>query len=279
MKKNPLLDKDFLKALDDENQREIFVKIASLTFDEDPIEFITGRAIGGSINIDGSSSTRRTCSITLTAKELNIHDFYWGLNTKIRVFIGLENNIDKQYDDIIWFNQGIYLITDFSTNQTTNNYTISIQGRDKMSLLNGDIGGIITSLTADFGKVENVDEKGNITITSLPLKEIITEVVHTWAREPYQNIIIEDLDEVGLELMEYRGEEPMYFLVNDKTNEVSNMILSSELSFHKYYYSADGGKTYSSGNNKISLDNEAFIYDTRTEFYDVQTTPTHVKDD
>ena len=279
MKKNPLLDKDFLKALDDENQREIFVKIASLTFDEDPIEFITGRATGGSINIDGSSSTRRTCSITLTAKELNIHDFYWGLNTKIRVFIGLENNIDKQYDDIIWFNQGIYLITDFSTNQTTNNYTISIQGRDKMSLLNGDIGGIITSLTADFGKVENVDEKGNITITSLPLKEIITEVVHTWAREPYQNIIIEDLDEVGLELMEYRGEEPMYFLVNDKTNEVSNMILSSELSFHKYYYSADGGKTYSSGNNKISLDNEAFIYDTRTELYNVQTTPTHVKDD
>ena len=276
MKKNPLLDKDFLKALDDENQREIFVKIASLTFDEDPIEFITGRATGGSINIDGSSSTRRTCSISLVAKELNIHDFYWGLNTKIRVFIGLENKIDKQYDDIIWFNQGLFLITDFSTNQTTNNYTVSISGRDKMSLLNGDIGGVITSLTADFGKVEEVDADGNITIISLPLKEIITEVVHTWAREPYENIIIEDLDEVGLELLEYRGEDPMYFLVSDKTNEVSNMILSSELGDHEYYYSADG-INYST-TDTIQLDDSKFIYDTRTEFYDTQEEPTHIKD-
>ena len=278
MKKNALLDKDFLKALDNENQREIFVKIASLTFDEDPIEFITGRATGGSINIDGNSSTRRTCSITLAAKELNIHDFYWGLNTKFRVFIGLENNIDKEYDDIIWFNQGIFLITDFSTNQTTNNYTVSIQGRDKMSLLNGDLGGVITSLTADFGKVEEIDDEGNINIISLPLKEIITEVVHTWAREPYENIIIEDLDEVGLELLEYRGEEPMYFLVSDTTNEVSNMMMESEIPNHFYYYSVDGGITYTT-NTKMSLDDDRFIYDTRTEFYDIQTHPTHIKDD
>ena len=206
MKKNPLLDKDFLKALDKENQREIFVKIASLTFDENPIEFITGRATGGSINIDGNSSVRRTCSITLVAKELNIHDFYWGLNTKIQLFIGLQNRINPEYDDIIWFPQGIFLIVDFSTNQTTSNYTISISGRDKMSLLNGDIGGTIQSLTADFGKIEEYDEDGNVTISSIPLKDIIREVVHEYAREPFQNIIIEDLDDVGLELIEYKGE-------------------------------------------------------------------------
>ena len=273
--KDPLLDKDFLKALDQENQREIFAKIATLTFDEDPIEFITGRVTGGNINIDGQSSTRRTCSITLVAKELNIHDFYWGLNNKIMLFIGLTNKINNNYPDIIWFPQGIFLITDFSTNQTTNNYTVSISGRDKMSLLNGDIGGIITSLTADFGKIEEIDEDGIITITSIPLKDIVREVVHEYAREPFEKIIIENLDDVGLELMEYRGNEPMYFLINDETNEVSNMFL--DISGKQYFYSINGGQTYST--TKIGLDWKDFIFDTRTEFFDTQETPTHIKDE
>lgn len=283
MSKDPLLDKDFLKALDQENQREIFAKIATLTFEEHPIEFITGRVTSGSINVDGQSSTRRSCSITLIAKELNIHDFYWGLNTKIMLFIGLKNNINNNYPDIIWFPQGIFLITSFSTNQTTNNYTISISGRDKMSLLNGDIGGIITSLTADFGKIEEIDAEGNITISSIPLKDIIREVVHEYAREPFENIIIEDLDDVGLELMEYRLDQPMYFLIDDKTNEVSNMFL--DISGKEYYYSVNGGVTYTDTNPitnepaKIGLDYEKFIYDTRTEFFNIQETPYHIKDD
>lgn len=279
MKKNPLLDKDFLKALDKENQREIFVKIASLTFDENPIEFITGRATGGSINIDGNSSVRRTCSITLVAKELNIHDFYWGLNTKIQLFIGLQNRINPEYDDVIWFNQGIFLITDFSTNQTTSNYTISISGRDKMALLNGDIGGTIQSLTADFGKIEEYDEDGNLTISSIPLKDIVREVVHEYAREPFQNIIIEDLDDVGLELMEYRGEEPMYFLVNTNTNEVSNMFMDITGKSYRYSDNETDTANRNFSNDYITLDDERFVYDTRTEFYDNQTYPTHIVDE
>lgn len=281
MKKDPLMDKDFLKALDQENQREIFAKIASLTFEEHPIEFITGRVTGGSINIDGQSSTRRTCSITLVAKELNIHDFYWGLNTKFMLFIGLKNKINSEYDDIIWFPQGIFLITDFSTNQTTNNYTISISGRDKMSLLNGDIGGIVNSLTADFGKIEETDLDGNITISSIPLKDIIREVVHEYAREPFENIIIEDLDDVGLELLEYRGNHPMYFLLNDKTNEVSNMfdvLVDANGNERKYHWSQDG-INYTSGNNYITLTDPRFIFNTRTDFFNNAETATHIKDD
>ena len=279
MKKNSLLDKDFLKALDKENQREIFVKIASLTFDENPIEFITGRATGGSINIDGNSSVRRTCSITLVAKELNIHDFYWGLNTKIQLFIGLQNRINPEYDNVIWFNQGIFLITDFSTNQTTSNYTISISGRDKMALLNGDIGGTIQSLTADFGKIEEYDEDGNLTISSIPLKDIVREVVHEYAREPFQNIIIEDLDDIGLELMEYRGEEPMYFLVNTNTNEVSNMFMDITGKSYRYSDNEIDTTNRNFSNDYITLDDERFVYDTRTEFYDNQTYPTHIIDE
>ena len=273
---DPIVDKDFLKDLDQENQKEIFVKIATLTFDEDPIEFITGRATGGNINIDGQSSTRRTCSISLVAEELNIHDFYWGLNTKIEIFIGVKNNIDPSYPDIIWFPQGIFLITDFSTTQGTSNYTISISGRDKMSLLNGDVGGIITSLTADFGKVEEIDADGNRTVKSLPLKDIIREVVHEYAREPFKNIIIEDLDDIGLELMEYRGEQdkPMYLLRSVSEGEIKNMF-DDNIQEMKFLIK-NSTEDFSEEEHTLDEKNK-IVYDTRTDFLDNSVTPTYVK--
>ncbi len=101
---NPLYDEDFLQKLESQTHREIFVRITALTMDELPIETIEGRATGGSINVDGSSALRRTCNLTLVAKKLNINDFYWGLKTKIKLEVGLTNDINSNYPDIIWFN-------------------------------------------------------------------------------------------------------------------------------------------------------------------------------
>ena len=64
---NALLDKDFLKELDNYNSREIYARITALTVNELPIESIEGRVTGGSINIDGASVVRRTCSLSLVA--------------------------------------------------------------------------------------------------------------------------------------------------------------------------------------------------------------------
>ena len=41
------------------------------------------------------------------------------------------------------------------------------------------------------------------------------EAVHTYAGEPYYNIIINDIDDHGLYLMEYRNENPLYLFFND----------------------------------------------------------------
>ena len=38
MKNNPLLDTHFLKQLDLDNQKEVFIKIVSLNKDEEPVE-------------------------------------------------------------------------------------------------------------------------------------------------------------------------------------------------------------------------------------------------
>jgi hypothetical protein len=78
-----LLDADFLKLLFNDRNRETYIKIISYSLANEPIEEISGRATGGSVNIDGASSVRRSCSLTLVAdlNDSTFHDYYWSLST------------------------------------------------------------------------------------------------------------------------------------------------------------------------------------------------------
>jgi hypothetical protein len=174
-----LYDKDFLLKLDKEKNKTIYAKIIALNVEESPVEAIEGRVTQGSINIDGASAVRRTCSLTLVAEEFDYSDYSWGMNTKFKLEIGVENNIELNYPKIIWFNQGIYVITSFNTARTTNNFTISLQGKDKMCLLNGDISGTI-GVQTDFGTIEEEDSEGTWTIRPIPIPEIIRNMVHVY---------------------------------------------------------------------------------------------------
>lgn len=215
---NTIEDQDFLLELDQYHHKFFWTKIIALNWDEEPVEEITGRITSGSINIDGKSAVRRTCSLNLVANEVNLNDFYWGLNTKFRVLIGLENHINPIYPDIIWFNQGIFLISSFKTSLSTNNFTISISGRDKMCLLNGEIGGAVPA-SWDFGKIDDVFTGKT---EYYPIKQIITQAVHEFAQEPWQNIIVNDLDDYGLELLEYTGEVPLYYIIHFEGDGVND---------------------------------------------------------
>ena len=99
-----LYDKEFLLRLDKVKHRNVYAKITALTFEETPIETIEGRITAGSINVDGASAVRRTCSLTMVAQDFNYLDYYWGLNTKFKLEVGLKNDIDPRFPDIIWFN-------------------------------------------------------------------------------------------------------------------------------------------------------------------------------
>ena len=251
-----MLDKDFLLQLTKQRYREVFGKIISLDWNEYPLEEITGRVTQGSVNLDGTSSVRRTCSLSLVAKDLDINDYYWGLKTKFKLEIGLRNTINKNYPEIIWLPMGVYIISQFSTSQSTNNYTISVQGKDKMSLLNGDVSGEIYA-SVDFGQIEETDENGVTTITKKPIKNIIRESVHEYAGEPFHNIVINDLDDYGIELLEYQGSEPIYmFIYTSKSeNGVVDMVANMTLDGSKVCWkqNADGSET------KTTID--SLIYD------------------
>lgn len=209
MIQNMLYDKDFLLELDKDRNKIIYARITALQFNETPIEYIEGRVTQGSINIDGASAVRRSCSLTIICQDFDYSDYYWGLNTKFKLEVGVQNNIDNSYPDIIWFKQGIYLITNFNTSHSPTGLTINISGKDKMCLLNGEIGGSLES-SVDFGTIQEESADGIWTIKKIPLIDIIRNAVHIYAGEPYWNIVINDLNTYGVELLEYRYDIPMY---------------------------------------------------------------------
>lgn len=205
---------DFLKELDKQKNKTIYARITALTLDELPLQQIEGYVTQGSINIDGASAVRRTCSLTIVSREdkFKFSDYYWGFNTKFKLEIGVENTVDiKHYPEIIWFKQGIFIITSFSTSRSINNLTITLQGKDKMCLLNGEVGGNLES-SVDFGKIEEIDKEGREVIRKIPIVDIIKNILIHYGKEPEHNIILNDLDDYGLELLEYRGSEPLYLL-------------------------------------------------------------------
>ena len=219
---------NFLEQLDQLEHKTIYARIISLTKDELPVEQIEGHITGGSVSLDGTSAIRRSCQLSIAAQEPTLSDYYWTMNTKFKLAIGVKNTVNMEYPEIIWFEQGIFVITQFSQSYSATAYTINISGQDKMCLLNGAYGGTLNS-SVDFGTIEEeTKNKGVWKKRKLPIKEIIRNMIHQYGNEPFHNIIINDLDEEGLILQEYRYNTPMYLFRKSNSNEYFNGTLHGE---------------------------------------------------
>jgi hypothetical protein len=179
----------------------------------------------GSINIDGNSAIRRSCSLTMVVDNANYHDYLWTVKSKFKLEIGIKNHVDRNYPDIIWFPQGIYVFTSFSTNHTTNNFTISLQGKDKGCLINGEFGGVFNS-SIDLGTIEIIDKDNNSTIEKIEIREIIFNLMHQYVGEPFKNIIVNDLKDLALELLEYRYNKDLFFYRLTTSPSYENIFFS-----------------------------------------------------
>jgi hypothetical protein len=119
-------------------------------------------------------------------------------NKKIKVEMGVKNpfNDYKFYGDIIWFPVGYFLITEAQSSTSATTATITLKGKDKMCLLDGTIGGVLPS-TVSFHEGNEIDENGDVTITSIPILTIIRECVKFYGQEHEANIIINDIEETA----------------------------------------------------------------------------------
>ena len=256
---NPLLDYEFLRQLDAYPHKTVYAKIILLNFDELPIQEIEGQISAGSINIDGASAVRRTCSLTMLTNKEKIDNIYWGLKNKFKLEIGLENNINSKYPNIIWFKQGLFVITGLSESLNGTSHTINLSGKDKGCLLNGEIGGTIPS-TTNFNKIDinDKDDNGKIVTTTLdlPIKEIIKNAIITFGGESLHNIVINDIDNYGMELMAYKGDKPLYMLFDETAQMVTNMTFDEAERNCEYWDS----ESESWKHGVLSFSDEKFIF-------------------
>lgn len=257
---NPLLDYAFLRKLDLYPHKTVYAKIILLNFNEQPVQEIQGQITGGSVNVDGASAVRRTCSLTMLTNEEKIDNIYWGLKNKFKLEIGLENQIDARYPDIIWFKQGLYVITSLSESLNASNHTINISGKDKGCLINGEFGGAIPS-TTNFGKMDinETDDNDQIITTTIdvPIKEIIKNIMVWFGGEEPHNIVVNDIDNYGMELMAYKGDSPLYMIALE--DWVTNITFDGSKQRECSWYDEDAKKWKT---KTMSFEDDDFVFNT-----------------
>lgn len=205
--------------LDKLNIRTHYAKIILLSFDDKPIREIQGNITAGSLSVNGSSSVRRTISLTMLADEHNSNiediDNEISINKKVKVLVGYTNPLKSyaHYGDIIWFPCGVFVLSSASVSRSTSGWNISISGKDKMCLLDGSAGGTFpASITFHENYIQK--DNGDIEIVYPTIFQIIYEAVNHWGGEAIENIIITDIEETAKMLVRYIGDKPIYFSHN-----------------------------------------------------------------
>lgn len=216
MTKYPYLnDKDFLKKIDEELILVQSVKIILLNWKEQPIQSIQGRITGGTISNNGDSAIRRTCNLSTFVEDDKYNyktlDSIFSLNKKVQIEIGV-NNLTDEYPEypIVWFPQGMYVITGLSLSHSTGGTTIELNLKDKMVLLNGECGGTLPAAVT-FDQLEELNEEtGEIELKKVLIYQIIQEAVNHFGGIPISNILINDVDLQIRQVMKWTGDLPLY---------------------------------------------------------------------
>lgn len=224
-----LNDLSFLDKLDKMRLRTIYARINILDFNtEETIEYFEGRVTGGNISVSSTSRIRRSLNLQMITRPdyqyIKNLDYLISINRKIKVEIGLANPF-ATYEPIVWFPQGIFVISSAVTTRNTTGWNVSITAKDKMVLLNGICGGTLSGVTRfDRKYIENED--GSITAQEVPIYQIVLEAVNHWGNEPLDNIIINDIPEYGQWIIKYTGMDDIYFASDYST--VTNSKLEAE---------------------------------------------------
>lgn len=239
-----LNDMEFLMQLDKLQMRVQYAKIVLLTFkDEKPIREIQGNISAGSVSVNGSSSMRRTLTLTMLAnpENSNIEDIdnEISINKKVKVFVGYKNPLKDYitlYGETVWFPCGMFVLSSASIARSTGGWTISISGKDKMCLLDGTAGGTLPASTTFHESLVYLDN-GDYEIQYPTIYQIIYEAVNHWGGEPIENIIISDVDETCKLLVKYIGDDPVYF----DSNYESLSFTRDDDHQEPCYYNQDAG--------------------------------------
>ena len=210
-----LTDAAFLREIDELPVKEQWVRITLLEFaTEKSLGEIQGRVKNGSYNYNGKSSMRRTAQFSMVAEndgDITNTSNLISINKKVRLEIGITNTTFKYPEyPVIWFPQGVYVVTEAQVNRGKENITISVNLKDKMALLNGECGGTIPA-AATLSEFDTIDESGRQIAKKITLVQLIREIVNHYGNEQLGKIIISDLDTRVKLVRMWNAEQPLYF--------------------------------------------------------------------
>lgn len=250
MKYPYLKDTTFLQEFYSQRIKEQTMKIIALDWKENPLQEITGKVTSGSITINGSSSMRRTCNLSLLADEESIDiksvNNLLSINKKVSLEIGFTNFTNKYLDyPILWFPLGVYVIIQPSISNTLSGISISLQLKDKMCLLNGECGGTFPG-SVTFHEQSYIDEDGNEIIERPLVYTIIQELVNHFGGEQLGKIIISDIDSRVKKVMKWTGSAPLYIMSNttEDGTQYEATLTKPAANYKAYGSEADVGYIY-----------------------------------
>lgn len=135
---------------------ERYIKLYLLNFQLQRVNEISGNLIGCSVSGDGSSDLRRNCNISLVVTDSSFDIKAGGqiwLDKYIQPYVGTRNIFSGE---IVWENQGVYLINAPSWEYDSSTNVLSFVGLDLVSKLTGLRNGELEGLPTTIAQGENV---------------------------------------------------------------------------------------------------------------------------
>ena len=162
-------------------------------------------------------------SIAVDARSYSVDDGQadFAINKKIYIELGVRNDTDRYPDyPIFWFPEGVFFISGFAINSSATGTTnINLTLKDKMAMLNGEIGGTLPAAVT-FDEVTTQLPDGTFATQKVLIYNIIQELVNNYGKENLTNIVIEDVPKRIRRILQWTGDKPLYLqwksiLVND----------------------------------------------------------------
>ena len=166
---------------------------------DEPITTVEGKATGGSISVNGASSIRRQGNLTMVASEdtyniTNI-DNLLSINKRVAIEIGFKNiwNNYSEYSEyskypIIWFPQGVFVLSQAVVTKNMNSFSISLTLKDKMTLLNGENGGILPCAITHHPMYNELEESEPVKV-----RDILYTLLTVYGGLPEEKILIDNV--------------------------------------------------------------------------------------
>lgn len=188
-----LSDLAFLKQIDLTKNKTQYVKIIIMNWRDEPITTVEGKATGGSISVNGASSIRRQGNLTMVASEETYNitniDNLLSINKRVAIEIGFKNiwNNYLQYP-IIWFPQGVFVLSQAVVTKNMNSFSISLTLKDKMTLLNGENGGVLPCAITHHPMYNELEESEPVKV-----RDILYTLLTVYGNLPEEKILIDNV--------------------------------------------------------------------------------------